>query len=59
MKPSIGTVKLNTDRSLKNDHGSWGAAIRDHEGQVVKAAHGHSPCKRIDEMELHVVDQEM
>lgn len=55
--PPEGTVKINTDGSLKNNRGSWGAAMRDHEGQAVKIAHGISPYNSIDEIEMDAAYQ--
>lgn len=35
-KPPVGTVKLNTDGSLKSSKGTWGVAIRNNNGDVFK-----------------------
>lgn len=41
-----GLLKMNTDGSLKNDAGNWGAAIRDEEGDPVKLVHRMLSYKR-------------
>lgn len=53
----MGMLKLNTDGSLQNNVGSWGAVFRNHEGRVVKLAPGHCLFMSIDEIELDVVHQ--
>lgn len=58
-KPPVGTVKLNTDGSLNNNKGAWGAALRDCEGNVLRAAHGVSPYTSIDAIEVDAVYQGM
>lgn len=39
-KPNLGMVKLNIDGSRGMGKGYWGAAIRDYEGKVCRAAYG-------------------
>lgn len=56
-KPMVGRWKLNTDGSMRNGNGFWGAAIRDSEGKVCRAMHGVSPMKCIDEVELDALEQ--
>lgn len=38
-KPYVGMVKLNSDSSVRNRKGYWGARIRDHEGNVCRVSH--------------------
>lgn len=55
--PLVGMAKLNTDGSWKNRRGSWGAAIREHDGSMGPAAQGNSEYCCIDEIELDAVEQ--
>lgn len=40
IKPIEGYNKMNIDGSLRNEEGFWGAAIRNSDEKVVRAAHG-------------------
>lgn len=51
-KPPMGTVKLNSDGTLQNGLGNWGAVLRDNNGVIIKAARGRSVEITIDAVEL-------
>lgn len=51
-KPGPGLFKLNTDGSVRDETGYWGAAIRDDKGILVRAAHARSKGAAIDVVEL-------
>lgn len=42
---------------LKDDKGSWGDAIRNDEGDLVRLTHGTSPCSTINLIELDALEQ--
>lgn len=52
----FGMAKLHLDGSLNNDRGSWGAMIRDEHGDLGRVAHGFSPFKSMDEIQLDTVE---
>lgn len=39
-KPQEGMIKINIDGLLRNNRGNWGAALRMHDGNVCRVAHG-------------------
>lgn len=56
-KPPAGKIKINTDGSLRSNRGTWGTAFRNHDGDVVRAAHGDSPHTMVDEIELDALEK--
>lgn len=59
VRPPEGTAKLNLGGSLRNKIRSLGAAIKNHEGQVLRLAHGYPPYLTIDEIKVDALHQTM
>lgn len=56
LRPTHGKFMINTDGSLSEGSGSFGAIIRDSQGDVISAAAGSAPNSSITVLELRGVE---